>query len=227
MLPASLLANWKAECARFTPTLRAAFVHPSPNPEGRPRPDGGRSRRRNLSARLDLVATSYGMLLRQQWLLDVPWRLAVLDEAQAIKNPGARQTKTVKQLRADARIALTGTPVENRLSDLWSLFDFLCPGLLGSQDQFKQFVKQLGQRRAEPLRAAAEPGAAVHPAAAEDRPPHHRRPARQDRGPGVLRAEQASGGASTPSWFEELADSLEGLRRHQAARPGARLPDAV
>ena len=70
----------------------------------------------------------------------------MLDEAQAIKNPAARQTKTVKRLQADARIALTGTPVENRLSDLWSLFDFLCPGLLGSQAKFKEFVKTARRR---------------------------------------------------------------------------------
>ena len=90
----------------------------------------------------------------------MPWRLAVLDEAQAIKNPGARQTKTVKRLKADARIVLTGTPVENRLSDLWSLFDFLCPGLLGSQGKFKEFVKRLGQReenRYGPLRSLVQP----------------------------------------------------------------------
>ena len=80
-----------------------------------------------------MVVTTYGMLLRQPWLLGVAWRLVVLDEAQAIKNPAARQTKAVKRLKADARIALTGTPVENRLADLWSLFDFLCPGLLGTQ----------------------------------------------------------------------------------------------
>jgi SNF2 family DNA or RNA helicase len=109
---------------------------------------------------VDLVVTTYGMLLRQEWLVETKWRLAILDEAQAIKNPDARQTKTVKRLKADARIALTGTPVENRLSDLWSLFDFLCPGLLGSQGKFKKFVKQLGQReenRYGPLRNLVQP----------------------------------------------------------------------
>ena len=68
---------------------------------------------------------------RTPWLGTTPWRLAVLDEAQAIKNPAAKQTKTVKRLRADTRIALTGTPIENRLGDLWSIFDFINPGLLG------------------------------------------------------------------------------------------------
>jgi non-specific serine/threonine protein kinase len=100
------------------------------------------------------------MLLRQKWMLGVEWRLVILDEAQAIKNPSARQTRVVKQLKADARVALTGTPVENRLSDLWSLFDFLCPGLLGSADRFKKFVKTLEQRESDryaPLRNLVRP----------------------------------------------------------------------
>ena len=110
---------------------------------------------------VDVVLTTYGMLLRQTWLLEIEWRLAVLDEAQAIKNPAARQTKAVKRVKADARIALTGTPIENRLSDLWSLFDFLCPGLLGSQQKFKEFVKRLNAReqdnRYAPLRRLVQP----------------------------------------------------------------------
>jgi len=122
VLPASLLANWKAEMERFAPTLSLEFVHPA------------EARREDLEAMaedpdratsgVDVVLTTYGMLTRQKWLLDIDWGLVVLDEAQAIKNPAARQTRTVKRLKADARIALTGTPVENRLSDLWSIFDF-------------------------------------------------------------------------------------------------------
>jgi len=158
VLPASLVANWKSEIARFTPALRARFVHPSETPKeslDRMAADPG-----TALADTDVVLTTYGMLARQPWLMDVEWRLAVLDEAQAIKNPAARQTKTVKRLKADARIALTGTPVENRLSDLWSLFDFLCPGLLGSQEKFKKFVKALESReenRYAPLRSLVQP----------------------------------------------------------------------
>ena len=74
----------------------------------------------------------------------------MLDEAQAIKNPSAKQTRAVKQLRADVRIALTGTPIENRLGDLWSIFDFINPGLLGSSKQFSSFVKQLADRPHNP-----------------------------------------------------------------------------
>jgi SNF2 family DNA or RNA helicase len=78
------------------------------------------------------------------------WRLAVLDEAQAIKNPSAKQTKSVKQLKAEARVALTGTPIENRLSDLWSIFDFINPGLLGSSKEFSSYVKRLTDQPQNP-----------------------------------------------------------------------------
>jgi non-specific serine/threonine protein kinase len=100
------------------------------------------------------------MLTRLPWLSTVQWRLVVLDEAQAIKNPSARQTRTVKQLKTAAKIALTGTPVENRLADLWSIFDFICPGLLGSAKAFGDFVKRLEKReRADyaPLRKLVGP----------------------------------------------------------------------
>ncbi|MCK4514186.1 MAG: DEAD/DEAH box helicase, partial [Spirochaetaceae bacterium] len=158
VLPATLLANWKAEIAHFAPTLEACFVHPS------------ESDRNTLAAMAedpvkaaagaDIVLTTYGMLSRQAWLRDVRWRLVILDEAQAIKNPSTRQTKSVKQLDADARIALTGTPIENRLSDLWSLFDFLSPGLLGSAAKFKEFIKGMEAReqdRYAPLRNLVRP----------------------------------------------------------------------
>ena len=87
-------------------------------------------------ANVDLVITSYGALLRYDWLTSTRWQVAVIDEAQAIKNPGAKQTRAVKKLIAQTRVALTGTPVENRLSDLWSIFDFTHPGLLGSGQAF-------------------------------------------------------------------------------------------
>ncbi len=158
VVPASLLANWKSEIQRFTPTLRARYVHPSETPKEELE---RMARRPDLAIKdTDAVLTTYAMLQRQTWLLDIDWQLAVIDEAQAIKNPAAKQTKTVKQIRAEARIALTGTPVENRLSDLWSLFDFLCPGLLGSQKKFQDFVKVLNartQQRYAPLRQLVQP----------------------------------------------------------------------
>ena len=72
---------------------------------------------------VDVVITSYGSLLRLPWIAGVSWNLVVLDEAQAIKNASAKQTLAVKKLKAGVRFALTGTPIENRLSDLWSIFD--------------------------------------------------------------------------------------------------------
>jgi non-specific serine/threonine protein kinase len=152
--PASLLANWSAEIARFAPGLTVVVAHPSAAVAG-PAPDDPP----DLSD-VDLVITSYGFLARLPWLAATPWRLVVLDEAQAIKNPGARQTRNVKQLRAEARLALTGTPIENRLGDLWSIFDFINPGLLGSSKQFSAFVKHLAERPQEaygPLRELVRP----------------------------------------------------------------------
>jgi superfamily II DNA or RNA helicase len=142
--PASLLANWAAEIARFAPSLKTIVVHPSA-PEARPKAD-----RPDDLAGADLAITSYGYLARAPSLEAVSWRLVILDEAQAIKNPGARQTRLVKKLKGESRIALTGTPIENRLGDLWSIFDFINPGLLGSSKQFSTFVKGLTGRTDNP-----------------------------------------------------------------------------
>ena len=143
--PASLLANWAAELARFAPSLKAVVAHPSAMSAEALQKDGAR-----VLAGADLAITSYGYLARAPWLCATRWRVVVLDEAQAIKNPGAKQTRTVKQLEADTRIALTGTPIENRLGDLWSIFDFINPGLLGSSKQFSSFVKGLAARPHNP-----------------------------------------------------------------------------
>ena len=136
--PASLLANWAAEIDRFAPSLRRMVAHPSSMPSGELKSVGADA----LSA-VDLVITSYGSLLRLPWLSETTWDFVVLDEAQTIKNPSARQTREAKKLRARARIALTGTPVENRLGDLWSIFDFINPGLLGTASAFRRYTKSL------------------------------------------------------------------------------------
>jgi non-specific serine/threonine protein kinase len=154
VVPASLIANWKAEIQRFAPTLTVRIVHPSEQ-----RDDVNEGESLDLD-RNDLVITTYGMLARLSWLAEQSWQLAILDEAQAIKNAGTRQARAAKQLKASARIALTGTPIENRLSDLWSLFDFLNPGLLGSAKQFSTFVKNLSARNNNaygPLRTLVRP----------------------------------------------------------------------
>ncbi len=158
VLPASLLGNWKTEIEKFAPSLKCTFIHPSQMPSAQLKAAGDNPQ--EYLADTDVVLTTYSMLIRQPWLNSIEWDLAVLDEAQAIKNPAARQTRAVKQLKTQGRIVLTGTPVENRLSDLWSLFDFINPGLLGSVKAFGEFVKRLERRPAEqfaPLRKLAGP----------------------------------------------------------------------
>ncbi len=151
--PASLLANWAAEIERFAPSLRYVIAHPSTMPVAElraPRPGHLKN--------VDLVITTYGSLLRAPWLADTAWHLAILDEAQAIRNPDAKQTRAVKALKAATRIALTGTPVENRLGDLWSIFDFVNPGLLGSAKEFTAFAKRLAVGASyAPLRELVRP----------------------------------------------------------------------
>ncbi len=154
--PASLLANWAAEIERFAPTLKALIAHPSAMSA-----EEMKAIAPEKLAATDLVITSYGSLLRLSWLPSTSWRLAILDEAQAIKNPQAKQTRAAKRLSAHARIALTGTPVENRLGDLWSIFDFVNPGLLGSAKEFTSYSKRLASKSSAspygPLRDLVRP----------------------------------------------------------------------
>lgn len=160
VLPASLLPNWQAELTRFAPSLRPRFLHGSHLGTQALEALDQESQREAFLRDCDLVLTTYGTLSRKEWVQEREWRLVILDEAQAIKNSAARQTKAVKQLKAEARIALTGTPVENSLSDLWSLFDFLNPGLLGTAARFKSFVKSLAERNQDqyaPLRRLTQP----------------------------------------------------------------------
>ena len=143
--PASLLANWSAEIEKFAPDLRTEIVHPSAMT-----PAQVRDFKPADASELDLTITSYGSLLRIPALAETTWRLVVLDEAQAIKNPASKQTRAAKTLKARTRIALTGTPVENHLGDLWSIFDFINPGLLGSTRQFSRYAKGLADRTENP-----------------------------------------------------------------------------
>jgi superfamily II DNA or RNA helicase len=137
VIPASLLGNWQDEITRFAPSLRVKLAHPlSGFKEG-------------LDAvsfeETDLVITTYALVQRYAWLREREWNYIILDEAQAIKNPSSLQARSVKALRCRNRLIMTGTPVENRLSDLWSLFDFLNPGLLGTSAEFSGFLKKRAQ----------------------------------------------------------------------------------
>lgn len=145
VIPASLIQNWKKEAERFTPELKIKVLH-----SGETEFDVGDA---------DLFITTYGMVYRIESLLHTTWDLLILDEAQAIKNHSNKQTKAVKSLKSFGKIAMTGTPIENRLSDLWSIFDFLNKGLLGSSKEFGDFTKSLKNNTAgyEKLRRAVSP----------------------------------------------------------------------
>ncbi|MDD3880534.1 MAG: SNF2-related protein, partial [Syntrophomonas sp.] len=131
IIPASLMGNWQKEIEKFAPMLKYKAIYNSKEKYDLENRDG-----------TNLYITTYGMAVRMEELKTLHWDLLILDEAQAIKNPGTKQSKAVKQLPAKAKIALTGTPVENSLSDLWSLFDFLNAGLLGTVKEFKDFAQK-------------------------------------------------------------------------------------
>lgn len=134
VLPASLIGNWQHEIERFAPEMTYDILHKSA---------GKSSEDLIVKDNVFLHITTYGMAARLEELKDRRWDVLILDEAQAIKNPGTKQSKSVKKIPSGMRIALTGTPIENSLSDLWSLFDFLNHGLLGSSKEFSSFVKGL------------------------------------------------------------------------------------
>jgi superfamily II DNA or RNA helicase len=133
--PASVLHNWRREAERFTPHLKVLVLESG-------------AARHNLRKQIpqhDLIVTNYALLRRDlEALQKFAFRAVILDEAQFIKNPTAQVTQSVKQLRADHMLALTGTPLENRLLDLWSIVDFIQPGYLGNQDHFTQTYEPRG-----------------------------------------------------------------------------------
>ncbi len=137
IVPASLISNWEKEIARFFPDMKYAVAHPGASKNGATPLD------KKVLDGLDMVVTTYALAKKYDWLQAYSWRYVVLDEAQAIKNAGTKQSKAVRKLDCENRVAMTGTPIENRLSDLWSLFDFLNPGLLGGPSEFKKFASGL------------------------------------------------------------------------------------
>jgi non-specific serine/threonine protein kinase len=134
IVPASLLGNWEKEIERFTPRLSFTILHGH---------TAATLTDMLAKKREFLTITTYGMAARLPVLQQMTWTCLILDEAQAIKNPAARQTKTIKKIQAAQRIAMTGTPIENDLTNLWSLFDFLNQGLLGTAAEFKRFAGKL------------------------------------------------------------------------------------
>jgi non-specific serine/threonine protein kinase len=144
--PMSLVGNWQREASRFTPDLRVHVHH------GKERTTG--TRFREAVAAADLVVTTYALAARDASdLRKITWRRVVVDEAQAIKNAATKQSTAIRSLPAASRIAVTGTPVENRLADLWSILDFANPGMLGTAAAFKK-------RYAEPIERHGDDAAA-------------------------------------------------------------------
>jgi superfamily II DNA or RNA helicase len=149
--PVSVLGNWRRELNRFAPSLRVVLHHGKGRAET---PEDFRSMLRGC----DIVLTSYNLLQRDEEIMqDVTFDGVVLDEAQNIKNPTTRQSKVARALRGHFRLALTGTPLENRPLDLWSIMDFLNEGLLGSRTQFMQTLEHpiVKQRRQGSMSALA------------------------------------------------------------------------
>lgn len=129
--PTSVVGNWQKEAARFTPELSVMVHH------GVTRSRGGAFVKQ--ASEHAMVVSSYSLLYRDcEHLKDVKWAGIVLDEAQNIKNPETKQAAAARSLKADYRIALTGTPVENNVGDLWSMMEFLNPGMLGNRAEFKR-----------------------------------------------------------------------------------------
>ncbi|PPS43858.1 DEAD/DEAH box helicase [Chroococcidiopsis sp. TS-821] len=129
--PTSVLGNWEREVKKFAPQLKVMLHHGDKRPKGKTFVTAARKH--------DLVITSYALIHRDlKDLQSVSWQGIVLDEAQNIKNPEAKQSQSIRQLESSFRIALTGTPVENRLQELWSILDFLNPGYLGTRQFFQR-----------------------------------------------------------------------------------------
>lgn len=136
ILPASLIGNWEKEIEKFAPEMPYQILHRSGLKAGQVL---------TINEKNFLFITTYGMAARLEMLKNRDWDYLILDEAQAIKNPGTKQRKAIKEIRAGMRVALTGTPIENRLGDLWSLFDLLNQGLLGTAKEFAEFTKGLSE----------------------------------------------------------------------------------
>ncbi len=143
--PTSVVPNWRAEIARFVPKLRVVTLTG---------PD--RAQRFDQIDRADIVLSTYALLPRDaEHLLEREWSIAVLDEAQAVKNPRAKAAIAARALRAEQRIAMTGTPIENHLEELWSIYAFAVPGLLGDRTAFGRLFRTPIEKRADTLRRAS------------------------------------------------------------------------
>ncbi|MFP5504124.1 MAG: DEAD/DEAH box helicase, partial [Candidatus Sericytochromatia bacterium] len=128
--PTSLVGNWQREAAHFAPGLKVMIHHGAGRAKG--------EKLATVAAKFDLVISTYTLLFRDEKdLAAIEWGAAIFDEAQNIKNAGSKQAQAARRVAADWRAALTGTPVENHLNDLWAIMDVLNPSYLGTQSQFR------------------------------------------------------------------------------------------
>ena len=140
--PTSVCANWVHEARRFAPTLNVITYHGAAS---------ARSKLLEAAGPFDLVITTYGLLqVDENALTQVDWHSAVLDEAQAIRNPATKRARAARKLKAGFRLVTTGTPIQNNLTDLYSLFNFINPGLLGSMEQYRRNFASPVEKNADP-----------------------------------------------------------------------------
>jgi SNF2 family DNA or RNA helicase len=143
LAPTAVVGNWEAEAAKFTPALRVVIHHGATRASA--------AELANEVARADIVITTYATAVRDvEALAQVAWRRLILDEAQAIKNPASETNQQLRRIPARTKLALTGTPIENGLGDLWSILDFCNPGLVGARPTF---IAQLAGEGEAALRA--------------------------------------------------------------------------
>ena len=155
VVPMSVLGNWKREFARFSPELKVHLQHGI----GRPMDEDFLE----VAATHDVIVTTYALVTRDREMLEqVQWWRVALDEAQHIKNPPTKQTAAIRAMSTRRRIALTGTPVENRLAELWSIMEFCCPGFLGPNPDFRRrfalpIERHRDEQQARKLRELVQP----------------------------------------------------------------------
>src|SRR6185437_8423746 len=202
--PASLLGTWEHEVRRFAPEIAVRRYH------------GGGRHLENLAVD-EIVLVTYGVVRRDSALLaEAGWGLVVADEAQHAKNPLSRTARELRAIPAPARIALTGTPVENRLSDLWAILDWTTPGLLGRLETFTRRGAVPGCRGDGQVH---RPHQTVPATAAEDRPRDSTRTAAQDRDGPVRPADRRAGHAVRGDGARDH-DGHRELRGHRAGGSG-------
>lgn len=210
VVPTSVVSNWVRELARFAPALS---VHVQHGPE---RPTGADFA--GVAVRHDVVITTYALVSRdRETLQPVQWHRVVLDEAQYIKNPPTKQTAAIRALQAGRRLALTGTPVENRLTELWSIMEFCNPGYLGGPNEFRSrfavpIERHRDQGRAEALRSLVRPFVLrrlkTDPKVITDLPPLV-----ETKEYATLTPEQAAAYERTVNDMLNVVDSAEGIQR--------------